>query len=127
MSTRIRPVRRRDALSLAALRLQQGREAGHPARAGFLDGCADALLADWDRHAGWVAEDDDGRPVGYVLTLRCPDLPSLGAHASGESWLVQGLFVAPDRRDEGWEDRLVEAMETAARADGIRIIREDAH
>jgi GNAT superfamily N-acetyltransferase len=64
--------------------------------------------------------------VGCVLALRCPDLPSLAARERAESWLVQGLFVAPDRRDEGWGDRLLEAIETAARDDGIRIIREDA-
>jgi GNAT superfamily N-acetyltransferase len=125
MSTRVRPARRRDALSLAALRLQQEREAGCAARAGFLDGFADALLAGWDRHVAWVAADDAGRPVGYVLALRCPELPTLESAMPGETWLVRGEFVTADRRADGWADRLVEAMEEAARSDGIRrVVRE---
>lgn len=125
MGTRVRPVRRRDALSLAALSLQQGREQGHPARPGFLDGHADALLAEWDRHVGWIAEDEDGRAVGYVLALRTRDLPSLASPDRGERWLLEGLFVVADRRDEGWADRLLEALEDAARQDGIRQVVRD--
>ena len=125
METRVRPVRRRDALSLAALRLQQGREHGHPARPGFLDAHADALLAEWDRHVGWIAEDQDGRAVGCALARRVLDLPSLAAPDRGERWLLEGLFVVADRRDEGWADRLLQAMEDAARQDAIRLVVDD--
>ncbi len=126
MSTRVRPVRRRDALSLAALRLQLDRELGHAARAGFLDGYADALLAEWEQHVGWVAEDEDGRPVGFVLAHRVVELPSLAAVGRGEWWYVQGLFVVPDRRGEGWGSALIDALTGGGRAAGVRRILANA-
>ena len=60
MTTRIRPIERDDALSLAALRLQQDREVGRATRPGFLTDYADALLADFDGYRGWIAEEHDG-------------------------------------------------------------------
>ncbi len=126
MGTRVRPVRRRDALSLAALRLQLDRERGHGARVGFLDSYADALLAEWDRHVGWVAEDEDGRPVAFVLALRIVELPSLAAATRREWWSLQGLFVVPDRRGEGWGGRLLEALTDAGRDAGVTHVLANA-
>lgn len=126
MSTRIRPVRRRDALSLAALRLQLDRGLGHPTRPGFLDAYADALLAEWERYVGWIVEEEDGRPVGFVLALRIVKLPTLLREGRAEWWYVQGLFVVPDRRDQGWGGRLVDTMTDAGREARVRRILANA-
>ena len=45
MDARIRPVERRDAFSLAALRIQHDRELGRPPRPGFITEYADAKNA----------------------------------------------------------------------------------
>ena len=49
MTTRIRPIERDDALSLAALRLQQDREVGRATRPGFLTDYADAFVRAWGK------------------------------------------------------------------------------
>lgn len=126
MTTRIRPIERDDALSLGALRLQQDREAGHTPRAGFITDYADALLADFDDVRGWIAEEPDGRPVGCVLALRVRKLPTLSHLGRPEWWYVQQVFVTADRRREGLGRRLLHAVQEAATAERVRLVRLDA-
>lgn len=63
----------------------------------------------------WIAE-DDGQLLGTVQLARCGK-PN-GRHR-GE---VQKLMVAPASRGRGVARRLMEALETAARADGLRLL-----
>ncbi|MCT1618545.1 GNAT family N-acetyltransferase [Janibacter hoylei] len=123
MTTRIRPIERDDALSLAALRLQQDREVGRATRPGFLTDYADALLADFDGYRGWIAEEHDGRPVGCVLAHRVRKLPTLGHVGRPEWWYVQQVFVSTDRRREGVGRRLLPAGQEAATAERVRWVR----
>ena len=123
MTTRIRPVERDDALSLAALRLQQDREAGRAPRPDFLTDYADAFLLDFDDYRGWLAEEADGRPVGCLLALRVRKLPALGHPGRPEWWYVQQVFVSEDRRRDGIGRRLVHAVQEAATAERVRWLR----
>lgn len=120
MDVRIRPVERRDAFSLAALRIQQDREAGRVPRDGFLTEYADAFLAEIDSYRGWVAELPDGRPVGCLLALRVRKLPTLMAPGRPEWWYVQSVFVSADQRRQGVGRALMTAVQRAARDERVR-------
>ena len=80
MDVSLRPVERDDAFALAALRLQQDREQGRASRDGFLVAYADAFLDDFAAYRGWLAEEDDGRPVGCLLAQRVRKLPKVPIH-----------------------------------------------
>lgn len=123
MDPRIRPVERDDAVSLAALRIQQDRERAGPTRAGFLAEYADALLEDFEDYRGWIAEEVDGRPVGCVLAQRVRKLPSLMASGRPEWWYVQQVHVSADRRRRGIGRALMAAVQQAAAEEEIRWIR----
>ncbi|MGJ6980806.1 GNAT family N-acetyltransferase [Aestuariimicrobium soli] len=120
MEATIRAIERRDAIPLAALRLQQDREAGQTTRPGFLDEYAEALLAEFDSWRGFIAELDDGRPVGCVLAQRVRKLPWLHGPGRAEWWYVQQVFVCPDQRRLGIGRRLVSQVQLAAAEAGVR-------
>ncbi|MBM6546315.1 GNAT family N-acetyltransferase [Janibacter sp. YIM B02568] len=120
MDARIRPVERRDAFSLAALRIQHDRELGRPPRPGFITEYADAFLAEIDDHRGWIAEEADGNPVGCLLALRVRKLPTLMAPGRPEWWYVQSVFVCTDRRRQGIGAALLTEVRRAARDEGVR-------
>ncbi len=119
MDARIRPVERRDALALAALRIQQDREAGHTPRDGFLTDYADAFLHDFDRYRGWIAELPDGDPVGALLAQRIRTLPTLSDQRP-EWWSVQDVFVTSNHRRHGVGAGLVAAVQRAGRDSSVR-------
>lgn len=120
MDATIRPIERRDAIPLAALRMQQDRESGQATRPGFLDEYAAALLAEFDQWRGWIAELDDGRPVGCLLAQRVRKLPWLHGPGRAEWWYVQQVFVCSDRRRQGIGRRLVSRAQLAASESGVR-------
>ena len=120
MDATIRPIERRDAFALAALRIQHDREVGRATRAGFLTEYADALLAEIDCYRGWIAELGDGTPVGCLLALRVRKLPTLMAEGRPEWWYVQSVFVGVDHRRQGIGSALMTAVKRAARDEGVR-------
>lgn len=120
MDVRIRPVERRDAFALAALRIQQDRELGRSPRPGFITEYADAFLAEIDDYRGWIAEQADGDPVGCVLAQRVRKLPTLMAERRPEWWYVQSVFVRADRRREGVAHSLMTELKRAARDERVR-------
>ncbi len=119
--TTVRPAEERDALGVAALHLQHGRELGAPPRVGYLDEVADAWLRGRGRRRTWVAEDPDGRPVGVVHGDVVDSLPRLDG--TGRPWLhVSLVFVSTDRRGEGLGERLLrEAVAWARRERFTRV------
>ena len=119
MDATIRPVERRDAFALAALRIQQDREAGHTPRDGFLTDYADAFLQTYDRYRGWLAELPDGDPAGCLLALRVRKLPTL-TQTRPEWWYVQQVFVASAFRRQGIGAALMTAVQRTARDEGVR-------
>ena len=120
MDARIRPVERRDAFSLAALRIQHDREQGRAPRPGFITEYADVFLAEIDDYRGWIAEETDGNPVGCLLALRVCKLPTLMAEGRPEWWYVQSVFVGVDHRRQGIGSALMTAVKRAARVEGVR-------
>lgn len=120
MDATIRPIERRDAFALAALRIQHDREVGRATRAGFLTEYADALLAEIDGYRGWIAELGDGTPVGCLLALRVRKLPSLMAEGRPEWWYVQSVFVTASHRRTGVGRALMTGLQRAARDEGVR-------
>ena len=98
----------RDAFAVAALNLQHDRESGATVEPGFLDRYADAWLADRAR-VTFLAEADDGRPVGMVTAAVVTKLPS--ARRPATRWLhVSLLFVTADVRGAGLGARLMGAL-----------------
>lgn len=72
----------------------------------------------WFRHAGstsWVAEDERGRLVGFLIGYRSQDRPSEG--------VIHLIGVDPARRRRGVGRTLVEAFATHATAHGAAIAR----
>ncbi|WP_427385375.1 GNAT family N-acetyltransferase [Janibacter sp. G56] len=120
MDVQIRSATSDDALALAALRLQQDRDRGHAPRPGFLDEYAAAFVAEIADYHVWLAEQDDGRPVGCVLALRVRKLPTLVWDGRAEWWYVQQVFVTPDRRREGIARALLETVQQEARGQDVR-------
>lgn len=67
----------------------------------------------WFRHAtgsSWIAEDDDGRLVGFVLAQPSGDDPSVG--------LIQAIGVDPNARRHGVGRALIEHVADDLRAHG---------
>jgi GNAT superfamily N-acetyltransferase len=109
----IRPAGARDALAVAALALQMGLELGHEREAGFLDRYAAAWAGALDHRPTWLAEAEDGRPLGSVVTARIDKLPRLGR--GDTCWLhVSSLFVTTTARGAGVGERLLRAVITWA-------------
>lgn len=119
MNVTVRPIERTDAFALAALRIQEDRQQGCEARPGFLREYADALLQEWDHRRGWIAELDDGSPVGCALVMRVRTLPSLSREGRAEGWYLEHVFVVPGHRGTGIGRRLRAAVQDAARDTGI--------
>lgn len=118
----IRPAGQQDALALAALALQMGRELGHATEPGFLDRYAEAWVRALDHRPTWLAQLPDGRPVGALVTARVDKLPRLGRATT--SWLhVSSLFVTADLRGAGLGERLLREMLTWARDHGVERVQ----
>ena len=71
----------------------------------------------WFRHASagsWVADDEDGRLIGFALAQSSPDDPSIG--------LLHAVVVSPNRRRHGIGRALVERVVDDLRVrDGQRL------
>lgn len=122
---RIRAAEPTDALAVAALHLQLGREQGHPPERGFLDRYAAAWREQAPHRRTWLAEQQDGRPVGVLVVAAVDKLPRLGR---GEStwWHVSSLFVAPDARRRRLGERLLRTMVEAARREQVDRVQLNA-
>lgn len=106
---RIRLAEPHDAFAVAALTMQDDRECGAVIGPGFLDTFADAWLADRDR-VTFLAEAQDGRPVGVLTAAVVTTLPS--SRRPVARWLhVSLLFVTADARGEGLGTRLLDALQ----------------
>ncbi len=105
---RSRLAEHRDAFAVAALTMQDDRECGASIAPGFLDPHADAWLADRDR-VTFLAEAEDGRPLGVVTAAVVTTLPSSRRPVS--RWLhLSLLFVTADARGEGLGTGLLGAL-----------------
>jgi GNAT superfamily N-acetyltransferase len=118
----VRAAEDRDAVGIAALHLQHERELGAAVRPGFLDEVADAWLRGRAHRRTWIAEQDDGRPVGVVHGEVVEELPRL--RPTSRRWMHLSLvFVSTDCRGAGLGDRLV--REAVAWATRERLARVD--
>lgn len=109
---RLRPPRPDDEAALAELSEQLGYPSGvTQIRARLAD-----ILARDDQQV-LVAEDAEGRPIGWIHTLVSYRLES---DAFAE---IAGLVVAEDRRSHGIGQALLEAAEAWARERGMRRMR----
>ncbi|WP_325107158.1 GNAT family N-acetyltransferase [Segeticoccus sp.] len=115
---RIRRAEPADALAVAALHLQLGREQGHAAEPGFLDRHARAWQAQAPHRRTWLAVQNDGKPVGVLVAAVVDQLPRLGC-PEGSWWHVSSLFVTPDARTRGLGERLLRTALQAARQEQV--------
>ncbi len=108
----VRPARREDAATLAAL----SGELGYPASAGDVSARLEALAAR-GAHAVLVAEEDGGPPLGFVHVF--------GAYTveSDPFAEIGGLVVAARARGRGVGAALVAAGEDWARGAGFPTLR----
>lgn len=114
-----------DELTLAALNApaQQAHVAAHPEvfrparRRDVADWFGDLLKS--PTAAAWIAEDDDGVPVGYVLAQyhERPEGPFVVARRWCE---IDQLAVAAPQQRRGVARALVDAVVADARANGVR-------
>jgi ribosomal protein S18 acetylase RimI-like enzyme len=71
----------------------------------------------WFRHFGstsWLAEDEAGRPMGFLLGYRSPDRPAEA--------VVHLVAVRPDRRRRGLGRSLVDAFRGQVEVDGVTAV-----
>lgn len=117
MAPVVRLAEPRDAFAVAALTMQDDRECGATVEPGFLDRFADAWLADADR-VTFLAEAEDGRPLGVVTAAVLTKLPS--SRRPDARWLhVSLLFVTQDARGAGLGAALLAALHGWAREQGV--------
>ncbi|WP_404382918.1 GNAT family N-acetyltransferase [Knoellia locipacati] len=121
---RIRLAEPRDAFAVAALTLQDDRECGASIEPGFLDTFADAWLADRDR-VTFLAEEQDGRPVGVLTASVVTQLPSSRRRVS--RWLhVSLVFVTADSRGAGLGTRLLGELQEWCRTHDVSRVQLEA-
>lgn len=121
---RIRRAGADDALIVAALHLQSGRDLGQVAEPGFLDRFADAWLAARPDHPTWIAE-SHGEHAGVLTARRLRPLPFPGRPEA--SWLYVGtVFVAPAHRKRGIGRSLIEGMLEWCRTTDVKWVRLNA-
>ncbi|EWT06644.1 GCN5 family acetyltransferase [Intrasporangium chromatireducens Q5-1] len=121
---RIRRAGADDALIVAALHLQSGRDLGQVAEPGFLDRFADAWLAARPDHPTWIAE-SHGEHAGVLSARRLRPLPFPGRPEA--SWLYVGtVFVAPAHRKRGIGRSLIEGMLEWCRTTDVKWVRLNA-
>lgn len=110
-----------DAFIVAALLLQQAREAAGAPVPGYLDRAATAWL-----QAGapptWYAE-HDGAHAGLVLGSPLPQAPRPGMTPGIGPFWISELFVVPDHRRQGVGTALVRHVEGWVRGQGGTALR----
>lgn len=123
-SVSIRLAERRDAFAVAALTMQDDRECGATIKPGFLDTFADAWLADPDR-VTFLAEAQDGRPVGVLTATVVTTLPS--SRRPVARWLhVSLLFVTEDARGAGLGTQLLTSLRQWCEAHDVSRVQLEA-
>lgn len=120
VTTRVRPVERRDAVAWLALRRALWPEGAESEHAEDIE----RFLADLSQEplSVLIADDEAGPPVGFAeLSIR----PSAeGCHTNRVAFL-EGWFVVPEARRRGVGRLLIEAAENWARAQGCTEFASD--
>jgi GNAT superfamily N-acetyltransferase len=116
-----------DAQTLGALRTELFSELGRLSASGqpaFERAAAHALADAIDRGdcCAWLAESAPGQPIGSVVMLIYPRLPSPESPALREGYLLN-VYTSPDWRGRGVAAALVEAAIAHARELGLGRIR----
>lgn len=127
-SVRIRTATPGDAAPLARFRAvlfrELGRASDDEAGPAFEERCRAALAAQLESGtaAAWIAEDAGGEPVGTVVLLVFPRLPTPRNPRTAEGYVV-GVYVLPERRGEGIGTELLRVAVDGARECGLARIR----
>jgi len=113
---------------LAALRwalfTELGESPSAEAAAAFEQIAVAAFVAGFERGDcfAWLAETDDGRPMGAVALLSYPRLPTPESLADHEGYLLN-VYTVPEWRGRGVATALVAAAVVKAREQGMARIR----
>lgn len=83
-----------------------------------------SFLLDPGKYAQFVAYDEDGRAAGFAEAALRTDYVN-GTDSLPVAFL-EGIYVVPGQRREGWGRALVEAVTAWARASGCRELASDA-
>lgn len=83
-----------------------------------------AFLREPDRYAQFVAYGEDGQAAGFAEAALRTDY--VNGTASSPVAFLEGLYVAPRQRRQGWGRALVGAVTAWARAKGCRELASDA-
>jgi len=127
-STPIRLARPDDAGCLARFRLDLFTELQGPLDAGaneaFLSSCEGALrrYLETDRAEAWIAELPGGEPIGSLVLLLYPRLPSFHNLHTAEGYVIS-VYVAPAWRRRGIALSLMDAALEYGRRTGLARIR----
>jgi aminoglycoside 6'-N-acetyltransferase I len=82
----------------------------------------DAMLADGSREVAFVAEEAPGRLTGFVEVSLRDSAQGCASHPVG---YIEGWYVDPARRREGFGRRLIDAAESWARGRGCTEMASD--
>ncbi|WP_262851616.1 GNAT family N-acetyltransferase [Mumia quercus] len=108
-----------DTRALAALRVRWTEELRGPVD----DPTFDDRFAEWfaresAQRVAWLAETDDGAPVGMLNAMLFERMPRPGASPSRWGY-VANVYVVPECRDAGVGSRLMEALTSYADEAGL--------
>ncbi len=82
------------------------------------------FLREPDKYAQFVAYDEDGQAAGFAEAALRTDYVN-GTETSPVAFL-EGIYVAPQQRRQGWGRALVDAVTAWARTRGCRELASDA-